>query len=379
MIKKRFISFIIIGLTLVLVSLSILSGCSSQPAATSNPASSTGAQTTAVKTTTSVAPTSQASTTQANIPTKTIELRITSNFSAGHTMNEPLVEWAKQVQQKSNGAIKVTLYENTLGKPTDFWDMVKSGSTQGSYIAEATNASRMPISCLVNMPFEVPSLVACDQVMKAFLKAGYLKEITDNFELLYFLPLIPQTMFMRNVKVAKLEDFKGLKFRSLSGVQGKMLTALGATGVSMAANDVYMGLQTGTIDAQATGVDNFLANKHYEVSKYGCRQPLFDGIIMLNLSKEAMNSLTPELQTLVRQTAETVSTANVQQKSIAVKDFWEQAASKVEVYDITPEELARWKAATANIASDYVKEWSEKGYPAKEAYALMQQTVKSMQ
>jgi len=48
----------------------------------------------------------------------------------------------------------------------------------------------------------------------------------------------------------------------------------------------------------------------------------------------------------------------------------------MEIYTIDPEEQARWKKATSEIANEYVNEWSAKGYPVKEAYAIMKEKVK---
>jgi hypothetical protein len=48
---------------------------------------------------------------------------------------------------------------------------------------------------------------------------------------------------------------------------------------------------------------------------------------------------------------------------------------KVETYSLSREEEARWEKATAAVADSYVQEWAAKGYPMKEALALMRKVV----
>ena len=46
----------------------------------------------------------------------------------GHIQNRSIVDFAKTLEQRTNGAVKITIYEATLGAPTDQWDMVKTNT-----------------------------------------------------------------------------------------------------------------------------------------------------------------------------------------------------------------------------------------------------------
>ena len=86
-----------------------------------------------------------------------------------------------------------------------------------------------------------------------------------------------------------MDDFKGLKIRSGSGIQGQAISALGATGVSMAGGEVYMALQTGVIDGAITGIDVVIDRKFYEVCKYALKLPIYGGAFVLLMNKETWN------------------------------------------------------------------------------------------
>ena len=303
---------------------------------------------------------------------KTFNWKMTSPFPAGHTKNKSIIQLAQTLGERTNGAVKITTYESTLGAPTDQWDMLKNNAIQISFLAEAYNVGRVPVISIVNLPFELPDMNAILLVANEWLKAGYLKEITDNFKVLYFSPLNLQHPFLRNKKVTTLEDLKGLKMRSVSGVQGQVITALGATGVSMSGGETYMALQTGVIDGTITGIDNVVDRKFYEVCKYGMELPLYAGIYTLAMNKETWNSLPADFQKLIEQMSQDISISVLKTSITEEKAMWETIIKRgVEVYTISPEEKTRWKKATTNVADKYVQDWTAKGYPVKEALEMM--------
>lgn len=69
--------------------------------------------------------------------------------------------------------------------------------------------------------------------------------------------------------IAKLEDFQGLKFRSIQAkITQETIKALGATPVPLAVPELYSALETRTIDGQGTPTAVIFALKLFEVQKY---------------------------------------------------------------------------------------------------------------
>ncbi|MBN1225336.1 MAG: TRAP transporter substrate-binding protein DctP, partial [Candidatus Aminicenantes bacterium] len=70
----------------------------------------------------------------------------------------------------------------------------------------------------------------------------------------------------KNVKATKPEDLKGVKIRATpSPVWVENINALGATAVAMPLAEVYMALQTGTVEGQDNPLPGDKAHKFYEV------------------------------------------------------------------------------------------------------------------
>jgi TRAP-type transport system periplasmic protein len=303
---------------------------------------------------------------------KTYNWKMTSVFPRGMSKNKPLLEFISKMDQRTAGKVKIAIYEGTLGAVTDQWDMVKDNSIQLSLLADGYNVGRMPVTSLFYIPFELTDMDAIGRIYDEWLKAGYLKELTDNFKVLWLMPTNLQHLFLAKKKVTTLADFKGLNLRAVSGVAGQAITALGASGVSMPGGETYMALQTGVIDGTITGIDNVIERKFYETCKYALYLPMIGGTFAVAMNKETWNGLPKELQALIDQVSREVSQADLKKEIDMERGMWDTVRKAgVTVYTISPEEKEKWKKATSNVDDKYVAEWSAKGYPVKEALALM--------
>jgi TRAP-type C4-dicarboxylate transport system substrate-binding protein len=279
---------------------------------------------------------------------KNYSWKMTSAMNAGQDGNKGIVEFVKLLDQRTKGKVKINLYEGTLGAPTDAWDMVKNNAVQFTFTSDLYNAARMPILGMVGLPMELPSQKAVLITANEWLKAGQLKELTDNFKVLFFLSTHPLTVFLRNKKVVTMDDFKGLKIRCGGPAQSQGVALLGATGVSMPGGEQYMALQTGVLDGAISGIDMALDRKFYEVARHAPRMPLYYGIYLLLMNKETWNGLPPELQKLIEQTANEISASEVERRQRAEDALW---------------------------SDKYVKDAEAKGHPAKEALELMRKVT----
>jgi TRAP-type transport system periplasmic protein len=303
---------------------------------------------------------------------KTYNWKMTAFFPAGHSENKQLIQFIDTLNKRTNGAVKISLYESTLGSPNDHWDMLKNNAIQLAFLAEGYSVGRMPVGSLLNLPFEFTNMADMYRTYAEWLKAGYLKEMTDNFKVVFYKPTMFQHFFFRNKKVTNLEGLKGLKVRALSGLQGQAIAALGATGVSMPGGELYMAMQTGVIDGTVTGIDNVIDRKFYEVAKYGLQTPVYSGIWIVAMNKETWNSLPKELQALMEEIGQEVQAADQKRTLESEKVYWDTARQKgMEIYNISPDEVERWKKATEVVDDKYITEWTAKGFPVKQALEMM--------
>jgi TRAP-type transport system periplasmic protein len=307
---------------------------------------------------------------------KNYNWKLVSPMSAGQNTDIGIVEFAKQLEQQTGGKVKITLYESTLGAPTDHWDMAKNNAVQFAFTSDMYNTGRMPILSMMGLPMEVPDAKDAWTIANEWLKAGYLKELTDNFKVLWFQSSSPLSMYFRKAKPAKQDDFKGMKIRCGSTVQCQAMTILGASGVSMPGGEVYMALQTGVVDGTITGIDVAVDRKFYEVAKNVLRQNMIFGMFVFLMNKETWNGLPPELQKLIDQLAKDINTADMERRYTEDKTLvstYERRGG--EFYSVSKEEFNKWRQLIRPNSEKYVQDLSAKGHPAKEALALMRKVA----
>jgi TRAP-type mannitol/chloroaromatic compound transport system substrate-binding protein len=107
-------------------------------------------------------------------------------------------------------------------------------------------------------------------------------------------------------EIRSLADLNGLKFRA-PGHQGRVLAKLGVTPVTLPGGEIFPALQSGAIDAaEWIGPYNDLALGFYQVCKYYYSPGYHEAgpNLQLMINERAWQSLTPDLQAIVRTACE---------------------------------------------------------------------------
>ena len=153
-------------------------------------------------------------------------------------------------------------------------------------------------------------------------------------------------------------DLRGVKLRMPGTKEWLFLgQALGATATPLAFGEVYLGLKTGTIDAQDNPLPTVRAAKFHEVTKQlVLTGHLVDGLF-LAVSNKVWKSLSPAQQQRMRQAAQAAARYNndnrLKEESQLVEYFRQQGLQ------IQTPDVPAFRAAVqqAYLQSDYAKVW----------------------
>lgn len=148
-----------------------------------------------------------------------------------------------------------------------------------------------------------------------------------------------------DIKVTSREDLNGIKIR-MPGSEAwqNMGTALGANPVPLGVNELYMALQTGTVDGQDNGFSTTIAYSFQEVTKSLTVTGHMIGAGFITISEELWQSMSPELQEIFNEAVEkacTHITNTVLEQEASDVEFLEE--SGVKVYYLSDEELAAYR------------------------------------
>jgi tripartite ATP-independent transporter DctP family solute receptor len=146
-------------------------------------------------------------------------------------------------------------------------------------------------------------------------------------------------VMLREVKDVKTPaDLKGVKLRMPASKEWLFLgEALGATPMPLAYGEVYLALQTGTIDGQDNPLPSARAAKFYEVSKSIVLTSHLVDAVFISYSSKAFNALKPEQQQKVRIAAEAAArynNANRVKDEAELVDFFKAQGLKVFTPDV---------------------------------------------
>jgi len=310
---------------------------------------------------------------------KAIALKLTHFFPVGHDQHKLLDEWGKDLEKRTNGKVKVTVYAGgTLSPAPQQYDAVVKGIADvGNHVIGYT-VGRFPLLEGIDLPFGYPSGTAATKVANAFYAKFKPKE-TEGVKVLWFHAQAPGILHTKAKAVNNLEELKGMKIRTF-GTNAKFLGNLGGTPVAMPMGDVY--------DAMAKGVvEGFMAN--YEVMdgwalgdqvRYSTENydSAYTALFMVCMNKKKFESLPKDVQAVIDQMSpEYIEKFAKMWDFISQrgKDFLVKKGGKI--ITLSKEEQQRWVDKGAKpLFEEYIKNMKAKNLPGEEAVKFIQDTLK---
>lgn len=237
----------------------------------------------------------------------------TTTWVLAHSSTEDTVtqlyseKFAEEVERLSNGTMKIQVYSSgSLGGDTELLESCEVGDIPFVVQNTAPQVSYLPKLALFDLPCVYSDIA---DVQAVFDNEEFVSKINDiyltgGFRLLGMADQNFRVM-SSNVKVEKLEDFKGIKIRTMENANHiDFWKSLGANPTPMTFSEVYIGLSQGTIDAQENPYEVIVSSKLYEQQKYAVQTNHLPHLISLIVSEEFFQNLTPEQQTIIQEAAD---------------------------------------------------------------------------
>lgn len=162
---------------------------------------------------------------------------------------------------------------------------------------------------------------------------------------------------VRNVKTPA--DLKGVKLRMPGSKEWLFLgNALGATATPLAFGEVYLGLKTGTIDAQDNPLPSLRAAKFYEVTQQIVMTSHLVDSLFISIANKTWRALSPAQQKKLASAAQAAAAFNNDnrtQEEAQLVNFFKKEGLQVTVPDL---EAFRKSVRVAYLQSDYAKTWA---------------------
>ena len=277
--------------------------------------------------------------------------------------------WIDAIDEATGGHVKITLFDNaTLSAATDIGDNVKAGAVDIGWLYTSYYAGQFPLSDVINLPMQGfgDPVISTNVLWDLMDKYEEVANEWGDFKLLMLYGNPGMIFASADKPITCKADLAGLSIRCPSGGITDVLTAWGASPISMPPPDLYEAIEKKNIDGyifEPAGICNFSLQ---EITKYYTDYPMYDGPFALIMNLEQWNNLPEEYQEIIE------GLSGKEASLGAAQAFADDVVAKREVIteaggefiEMTDEAIAELQVDADAYAETWIEKMSADGFDA---------------
>ncbi len=315
---------------------------------------------------------------------KTIELKLSTFLPASHATQRDFLEpWAKELEARTNGKVKVTIYPagSSFGHVAKQMDQVRAGVVDLAHGLTGIPRGRLPRTSLIDMPFLVKTAGAASKTLWK-LYPEYLKDEYRGLKVLALHAHNAGQIHTRTKQVEAMGDLKGLRLRAPSVAVAMMLEHVGASPVGMPPTQVYENLEKGVIDGTVFPWEAVNGFKLYEPLGYHLDANAYTTSFFFVMNERKYNKLPADVRKVIDEISGQVLVDRFGEWWSKWDEPGKQAIAKKgnRVTKLSEQQRAEWRTALAPMIEKYLISIEKKGVKnAREIYQKAQQYVEEFE
>ena len=290
-----------------------------------------------------------------------IVFRLADNQPADYPTTLGDLEFARLVEEKTNGRIKIEVYYGgQLGDEKSTIEQVQFGAIDFARVSLSPIAEFAKELYALQMPYiyrdtdhewKVLDGPIGDELLKSVEKA-------DLVGLTWY-DSGSRNFYNSKREVKTIADLKGLKIRvQESQLMMGMVEALGASATPMAYAEVYSALQTGVIDGAENNWPSYISTAHYEVAKFITidQHTMVPEIVIA--SADTMSKLSAEDQEIIKQAAkESTAFQKTEWETYSAKSIQDAKDAGCTITELDAATVAEFQAAVQPLYDEFGKDY----------------------
>lgn len=289
----------------------------------------------------------------------------------GHYLNDsPYLkveqDFAAKIEERSGGRVAINIvYSGGLGQGNELLPLAGKGAVDLAAIVPGYYADQLPFARLLQTPFVFNSpSQAIDVAQKSYKELPVFAEELQRLGVrrLFHQPLGSYYMTGKTDACKSLDGLSGKKVRTFGADLPKMMSAVGATPVTVGTGDLYEALSRGTLDYSFLNLGNVEAFRLDEVGKFDCGPALSMAGHLVVIGERTWARLPEDIQAIILEEAEIAQAAYVdlinKSEAAAAERMTESGSTIIE---LTPEQMAEWKAKTPDLMAGWAAGLEEQG------------------
>jgi TRAP-type C4-dicarboxylate transport system substrate-binding protein len=297
---------------------------------------------------------------------KPAELSYSIFFPATHLQAKAAADWAKEIETRAKGKVKITLYPGeTLTKAPQVYEGVVNGVSDIGMSVFAYTRGRFPLLEGLDLPLGYPDGLTATRIANAMARKYKPAELAD-VEVMYLHAHGPGILASKK-KVDTVAALSGMKVRG-TGLSAKIVSSLGAVPVSMSQGETYEALQKGVVEATFCPVETLKGWKQGEVVDYvvDTRAIGYTTAMFVVMNKKKWETLPEDIRKIFL----AVNEEWIERQGKA----WDQSDAEGEEYvkglgktfvSLSADQQAALVKAVEPVLADYAAAVEAKGLPGK--------------
>ncbi|MEP3977707.1 MAG: TRAP transporter substrate-binding protein [Parvibaculum sp.] len=310
---------------------------------------------------------------------ETMKMKVAALGTADNPINKCApVAIAEEIAARSDGRITAEMYlgGTAFANPTKLYEQVERGITDYTWAVLSYTPGRFGLTEIAGLPLLVSDQVVAARVLNENLE----KYLADEFKGVHVLALAvisPNQLHLRQ-PVATIDELKGKRIRTASGVIADAVNAMGADAVSMPVTEQYESLQRGVIDGSLAPMATVAAFRLAEVTKAHVTVNLGTTLGVLALSNKFYDSLPDDLKTMID------TEFSGPEIGARISDCWNKVGNRArtlieeagnEVVDLDAGEQAKMEALVKPVVEEALAELEASGKPARGFYETLKNEI----
>lgn len=294
-----------------------------------------------------------------------------------------LIPWAKQVEEASDGRIKIDVFSGMSlgGTPPQLIDQARDGVVDIVWTLPGYSPGRFPRAEVFELPFMMTDAEAGSRAYWELFESDMKDNDFKDLKILGTWMHGPGIIHSKGEGVSKLEDMQGKKLRGPTRVINGLLGEMGATPVGMPVPAIPEALSKGVIDGTVIPYEVVPALKVQELvdahTEFSGDEALYTAVFVLAMNKAKYDSLPDDLKKILDDNSGMEFSASagriMQEFDAPGRKLAEDRGNTIIVLDEA--EVERWKAAAKPVIDNWIAEMDGKGIDGADLYERAQAAI----
>ncbi len=298
---------------------------------------------------------------KAEEPVEQMVFKMADNQPADYPTTLGDLEFARIVEEKTNGRIKIEVYHSKqLGEEKDVIEQVQLGAIDFARVSLSPMTEFSPSLAVLALPYIYSGSDHMWKVLNSEIGDDFLAGLSDSgFVGLTWYDSGARSFYNSVKPIKTVDDLAGLKFRvQPAELMVDMVEALGASPTPLNYGEVYSAIQTNVIDGAENNWPSYNTSSHYEVAKYYTLDEHLRVPEIVIASKSTLDKLSPEDVEIIKVAAKESTKLQRDEWNKKVEESKKVIADNGnEVIELSDEEKAKFAERMAPVwekhAGDY--------------------------